>query len=164
VRRLPAESLLDAIHQVLGAEPEFGNYPETRTAAAIPGVRLGGRKSRSTAADIFLKDFGKPPRTTVCGCERSNESSLSQVFTLTSGPGLARLLRRPDNRLAALADPAVDPSTALDSLYWTALTRPPTGEEKAALVPLLADPAGRRAALEDIAWSLINAKEFLLRH
>lgn len=164
IRRLPAESLLDAIHQVLGVDPAFGSYPDARAAASLPGVRLGGRRARATDADRFLKDFGKPPRTTVCGCERTNESSLSQVFTLTSGPGLARLLRHPDNRLTALADPSLDPATALDSLFCTALTRPPTDEEKAALTPLLQDPAARRAALEDIAWSLINAKEFLLRH
>jgi hypothetical protein len=164
VRRLPAESLLDAIHQVLGVDPVFGHYPDTTTAAALPGVRLSGRRARTTDADRFLKDFGKPPRTTVCGCERTNESSLSQVFTLTSGPGLASLLRRPDNRLSALADPSLDPATALDSLFRTALTRPPTDAETAALTPLLHDPDTRRAALEDITWSLINAKEFLLRH
>lgn len=164
VRRLPAEPLLDAIHQVLDVAPRFGSYPDATEAAAIPGVRLGGRRARSTDADRFLKDFGKPPRTTVCDCERSNESSLSQVFTLTSGPALARLLSKRNNRLGPLADAAVDPAAALDELFWTALTRPPTTRESAALLPLLDDPAARRAALEDIAWSLINAKEFLLRH
>jgi len=164
VRRLPAEPLLDAIHQVLGLDPVFGSYPASPSASAIPGVRLGGRRNKTTAADRFLKDFGKPPRTTVCGCERSNESSLSQVFTLTSGPGLASLLADPANRLGPLSDPAVEPAEALLELYWTALSRPPTSEETAALTPLLQDPATRRPALEDITWSLINAKEFLLRH
>lgn len=164
VRRLPAETLLDAIHQVLGVPPEFGSYPGNPSAAGIPGVRLGGRRSRATDADRFLKEFGKPPRTTVCGCERSNESSLSQVFTLTSGPGLARLLQHPDNRLTALADPASDPDTALETLFWAALTRPPGVEEQEVLLPLLREPSNRRETLEDIAWSLINAKEFLLRH
>jgi len=164
VRRLPAESLLDMIHEVLGVEPKFGSYPDRPAAAAIPGVRLGGRRSNATDADRFLKEFGKPPRTTVCGCERSNESSLSQVFTLTSGPGLARLLARQDNRLTALADPATDARSAIETLYWATLTRPPTGAELAALTPLLANADSRRAAVEDIAWGLINAKEFLLRH
>lgn len=164
VRRLPAEPLLDAVHQVLGLAPVFAHYPATTTAAAIPGVKLGGRGGRTATADRFLKDFGKPPRTTVCGCERSNESSLSQVFTLTSGPGLASLLTHPDNRLTALTAPEITPSQAVEDLFWAALSRAPSAEETTALSPLLADPATRRAALEDITWSLINAKEFLLRH
>lgn len=164
VRRLPAEALLDAIHQALGVPPDFSNYPEVESAAAIPGVRLGAKRSKATEADRFLRDFGRPPRTTVCGCERVNDSSLSQVFTLTSGPGLARLLQTPDNALTPLAAPSADPRQSLETLYWRTVTRPPTQEESDALAPLLADPSSRRTALEDIAWSLINSKEFLLRH
>jgi hypothetical protein len=52
----------------------------------------------------------------------------------------------------------------VEDLFWAALSRAPSAEETTALSPLLADPATRRAALEDITWSLINAKEFLLRH
>ena len=164
VRRLPAEPLLDAIHRALDRSPKFANYPDTKTAAAIPGVKLGGRRSSATDNDRFLKQFGKSPRTTTCGCERSDESSLAQVFTLTSGPGVAELIRNPQNRLTALADPAMDPAEALRDLYWRTLSRPPAAAEIAYLTPLLAAPETRRAALEDIVWSLINAKEFLLRH
>ena len=164
VRRLPAEPLLDAIHRALDRSPKFANYPDTKTAAAIPGVKLGGRRSSATDNDRFLKQFGKSPRTTTCGCERSDESSLAQVFTLTSGPGVAELIRNPKNRLTALADPAMDPAEALRDLYWRTLSRPPAAADFAYLTPLLAAPETRRAALEDIVWSLINAKEFLLRH
>ena len=164
VRRLPAETLLDAIHQALGTEPDFGSYPDTRSAAAVPGVKFMGRRSKPTLNDTFLKDFGKPPRTTVCSCERNDESSLGQVFTLTSGPGLAKLLTKPDNALAPLADPGIAPDEALQRLYWTVLTRPPAAAEIERLAPLLTGGTGRRAALEDIAWGLINSKEFLLRH
>ncbi len=163
-RRLPAESLLDAIHLVLGVPADFSSYPETATAAAIPGVKFGGRKSRPTDDDRFLKEFGKPPRTTTCSCERTDESSLAQVFTLTSGPGVAEALRSPENTLTPLADPALSPADALTDLYWRTLSRPPSAAETDHLAPLLSDPATRRAALEDIAWSLINTKEFLLRH
>ncbi len=164
LRRLPAEPLLDAIYSALGRNPEFSSYPETKTAAAIPGVRLGARKSKPTEDDRFLKQFGKSPRTTTCGCERSDESSLAQVFTLTSGPGVAELIRDSGNRLTALADSAMDPAEAVRDLYWRALSRPPAPAELEFLTPLLADPDTRRAALEDITWSLINTKEFLLRH
>ena len=164
VRRLPAEPLLDAIYRALDRTPDFSSYPDTKTASAIPGVKLGARKSKPTEDDRFLKQFGKSPRTTTCGCERSDESSLAQVFTLTSGPGIAEVISASDNRLAALADPAMDPAEAVRDLYWRTLSRPPSAAELEFLSPLLAEPATRRAALEDITWSLINTKEFLLRH
>jgi Protein of unknown function (DUF1553)/Protein of unknown function (DUF1549) len=164
VRRLPAEPLLDAIHRALDLTPEFSSYPDTKTAAAIPGVKLGGRRSSATDSDRFLKQFGKSPRTTTCGCERSDESSLAQVFTLTSGPGVARLIGDKANRLTALSDPAMDAAEALRDLYWRTLSRAPSEAELNFLTPLTAAPENRRAALEDITWSLINTKEFLLRH
>ncbi|MDB6070301.1 MAG: hypothetical protein JWL81_1472 [Verrucomicrobiales bacterium] len=163
-RRLPAEPLLDAIHTALDRVPEFAAYPDTKTASAIPGVKLGGRKMPATENDRFLKQFGKSPRTTTCGCERSDESSLAQVFTLTSGPGVAGVISASDNRLATLTDSAMPPAEAITDLYWRTLSRPPTEAELQFLTPLLTENSTRRAALEDIVWSLINTKEFLLRH
>ena len=49
-------------------------------------------------------------------------------------------------------------------LYWTALSREPTGEELTATVDYVERTADRRQAIEDIAWGLVNAKEFLLRN
>ncbi len=164
VRRLPAEPLLDGIHRALGRAPEFSSYPDTKSAATIPGVRFLGRRAKTTESDRFLKQFGKSPRTTICGCERSDESSLAQVFTLTSGPGVAELIANPTNHLTKLSDPSLDPAEAVQDLYWRTLSRPPSTAELAHLVPLLTDPDTRRASLEDLTWSLINTKEFLLRH
>jgi len=164
LRRLPAEPLLDAIHQALDRPAEFSSYPDVKSAGAIPGVKLNGRRSTTTESDRFLRQFGKSPRTTTCGCERSDESSLAQVFALTSGRGVSKLIRDPANHLTALADPAVSPAAAAEDIYWRILSRPPSAAELDFLVPLLTAEKTRREALEDLSWSLINAKEFLLRH
>ena len=105
----------------------------------------------------------KSPRATACDCERSNASSLSQVFTLTSGPGLDKLLRQKENRLGELVHSGKSPPEILTDLYWHTLSRPPSAAELARLVPELEKAPDPRAALEDIMWSLVNSKEFLLR-
>lgn len=162
--RLPAETLLDSIHLALAVEPEFGAYPGVKRALELPGTGFNGRRrKRMNPADEFLRQFGKPPRATVCECERTGESSLSQVFLLTSGPALSLPLTDPDNRLAALSRPDVTPDEALDELFWRTLSRAPSRAERERLAPLLSDPGTRRPALEDLAWSLLNSKEFLLR-
>ena len=51
----------------------------------------------------------------------------------------------------------------VDELYWSALSRPPTAGESATAVKLLDNTTEKRAVLEDIAWALLNAKEFVLR-
>ena len=51
----------------------------------------------------------------------------------------------------------------MEELYWSLLTRAPTPAESRIMTAVLASAKDRRAALEDIAWSLLNAKEFVLR-
>ena len=133
-------------------------------AGQIPGARFITKSRKPSAVELFLKEFGKPPRATACECERSNESSLSQIFTLTSGPGLDQMLRKEDNRLGELIHSGKSAPEVLADLYWHTLSRPPSQAEAAKFVPAIEQAPDRRAALEDIMWGLINAKEFLLRH
>lgn len=160
VRRLPAEPLLDALHAALDVEFETAGAAR---AVEIPGARFITKSRKSSPAELFLKEFGKPPRATACECERSNASSLSQVFTLTSGPGVDKLLRKKENRLGELIHSGKSPADVLTDLYWHILSRPPSEAERARLVPEIEHAANARAALEDITWSLVNSKEFLLR-
>ncbi|MDB5318638.1 MAG: hypothetical protein JWN40_269 [Phycisphaerales bacterium] len=102
-RRLTAEQLLDAQHQVTGVPAEFNGYPRGMRAGEIPGVRVTkARKSRPSQADMFLVTFGKPARELVCECERSMDTTLGQAFQLISGPEIASLLADSDNRLTQL--------------------------------------------------------------
>jgi hypothetical protein len=163
IRRLPAEALLDATHTALGVPLDFRNFPDSHRAAALPGARFITKSKRADAPEAFLKEFGKPPRATSCDCERTTESSLAQVFSLTSGPLVDRLLRHKDNHLSKLLKDDASPDAILDDLFWRFLSRPPSQPERDRLLPLLADPDSRRPAMEDLAWSLLNSKEFLLR-
>jgi hypothetical protein len=163
-RRLGAEQMTDALHQVAGVQPEFAGYAKGTRASQVRGVMAASRREGGPMlADTFLVGFGKPPRQLSCDCERSNESALGQTFQLVSGPLVAKLLAEPGNRIDALSTPGKADAEVVDELYWTALTRPPTGDEKAGMVAHLANAKDRRKALEDVVWALVNAKEFLLR-
>lgn len=163
-RRLAAEQLLDAQHDVLGVRPKFAGYPEGISARQLPGVSAFPRRELKLArADRFLKLFGKPERLLACECERSSETTLGQAFELITGSGQHDLLSNPKNRLGDLLDPSRGNGDPLTGLYWAALSRDPTEKERAAW-DRHRQKTEPRAALEDTAWALLNSKEFLLRH
>ena len=163
-RRLAAEPLLDAQHLALGVASKFSGYPDGLRASQLPGVTTAQRRlRRDTMDDQFLRVFGKPMRLLTCECERSGGTTLAQAFHFISGPGINALLTAPDNRMGALLAAGRSPGELLDELYWNALSRPPTDREVAAGVAHLERSKDRRAALEDIAWGLLNAKEFVMR-
>ena len=158
VRPMQAEVLLDAVAGVCGARPRFAGMPTGTRAVQLPGH--GGRRARSEA-DKFLAAFGKPPRSLSCECERSDDSTLAQALHLLAGPLLAGLLERQDNILGKMERASDD--AVFDRLYLSALCRLPSRAERAAASALVARSKDRRAGLEDLLWSLLNAKEFLLR-
>jgi hypothetical protein len=163
VRRLSAEQLADALDRALGTTPHYSGYPEGVRAGQMAGV-LGarGRRGRLGRPDSFLKLFGKPPRLLVCECERGTDTTLGQALQLISGPKINELLTEPDNRLGRLLSGGATPDEALEELYWSSLSRPPTEEERSAARARL-DAGDLRSGLEDIAWAVVNSKEFLLR-
>lgn len=165
-RRLGAEQLLDSVYlALLGPEgrPQFEGYDKPLRASQLPGVQAVYRPKKPTDGDRFVKLFGKPPRLTNSDTERTYDTSLAQVFELTSGATLNKLLAQKDNFIDRLLAAEQDDAARITTLYWSTLTRPPSGEELSATESYLSGAENRRAALEDIAWALLNAKEFLLR-
>ncbi len=164
VRRLSAEQLLDAITQVVDVPVRFNGYPVGFRAGAIPGVTaLRPRDEAPSSGDKFLKLFGKPPRLQSCECERSEETTLSQAFELTSGPLINKLLSQSGNCIDSWVTESAGDSQSLSELYWSALSRAPTDEEIVALTDYLQRADDRRTAWEDVVWSVVSSSEFLLR-
>jgi hypothetical protein len=164
VRRLEAEQMFDAIYQVLDVPPKWPDAPLGTRAGQLPGVASVTKKRKRGAADDFLKAFGKPSRQLVCECERSDETTLAQTFALASGEVVHDALADKRGRLRRMAKDDVAVADAIDSLYWTALGREPTADERLICHEALQASDDRLAALQDIAWALVNAKEFVFRH
>ncbi len=155
VRLLPAEALLDAIGQALDRPERFPGAPKAMKAAQLPGAKMGGE---------FLKAFGKPDRLLTCECERSDATTLAQAFQLINGEAVRLRLKAHNNRIGRLMDAGRPDPQILSELYLAALSREPTEEERRVHLSHVARSEEKRKAWEDVAWAILNSKEFLLRH
>ena len=155
-RRLEAEVLLDMVCQATGVGEKF--------SAALPGSRAI-QLWDSQVSHYFLRLFGRPVRASACECERNHEPSVSQVLHLLNSPEVHAKLGHPTGTVARLVQQTPDDRQLVEELFLTFYSRLPTDSERAAaLAHLRKDPAGRRQACEDLAWSLLNSLEFLFNH
>lgn len=165
VRRWPAEVLLDAQARVLDLPHEFTGYDKRLRAGQLPGVRRSrDRDRRASDGDRFLTTFGKPPRLLACACERSDETTLKQALLLLGSDDLHERLDSTRGQIERWLHSDMGSAAAVEELYWTALSRGPTAAERQWAAELLAPDATRSETFRDLAWALLNAKEFLFRH
>ena len=153
VRRIRAEVLLDCISQV------------TETKNKFKGLPLGARAVQIADGNVstyFLTAFGRATRETVCSCEVVMEPNLSQALHLLNGETTHQKVREGGVAKSLLAKGS--PADALAELYLRCLARPPTAEEKAELCAMIEKAADKQQAVEDVFWSLLNAKEFVFNH
>ena len=73
---------------------------------------------------------------------------------------LHQMISSSGNRLGTLAGSGASNAELIDELYWSALGRPPAEVEVSAAGALFSSAGGKRAALEDLAWALVNSNEF----
>ncbi|MEM9365579.1 MAG: DUF1549 domain-containing protein [Planctomycetota bacterium] len=129
-RRLPAEVIYDAVHQVTGAVSRLPGMPEgTRAAAASDaGVRL---------ADGFLTNLGRPARESACECERTTDLQLGPVMALVSGPTIGTAIGDQKNGLDKLLDAFENDRELVDEIFLRSLARYPLDAEHKAFQDML---------------------------
>lgn len=152
-RRLPAESLLDAMTIATGSRPDFPEVPEDFSAQQLPDphVDTGG----------FLNMFGRPERESPCECERRNDLSLPLAMSLVNGPTLADAIANPDGRIAKAILAGRSDRELIEELYLASLGRYPTSEELDQAMTYLGSSPGRAAKAQDLLWALVNSNAFL---
>ncbi len=155
-RLLGAEQLLDAINHTLGLSQQFGSLPTGTLATQLP------------APDIvkvdFLKVFGQPERSTVCACERADDSNLGMAIELFNGPLVHEKLRDGNNRFRKSLAAGKSPEEVLRELYLAAVCRLPSDIEAKAALEHCRQCAVVAAGVEDVCWALFNTDEFLFQH
>ncbi len=134
-RRLPAEVLFDAIYQATGARPTLRGQRPGTTAAQLVDTTV-------KTSDGFLDLFGRPPRESICECERSDALSLGQALNLVNGPTIADAVAAPGNAIDELVTYERSNQKVLEELYLRFLSRPPSAEEVAQMLRHL-DPMRR---------------------
>lgn len=121
-RRLPAETLLDAVYTVTGSQTRFPGVPAGTRAASLPDVGI-------SLPDGFLGTFGRPARETSCECERSGELQLGPIMALVSGPTVNNAISDPNNAINKLAKEEGDNRKLINRLFLRILNRPASNEE-----------------------------------
>lgn len=156
-RRLSAEVLYDAFHQVTGSIQNFGGMP-----AGTQALQLAD----SSSGPYFLQVFGQPKGDTACECERSMEANLAQSLHLLNGKEIQDKIASASGRAAAIAkDTARSHDERMRELYLVVFGREPNSSElETAVSYLKRNEENQQLGYEDILWALINTKEFQFNH
>ncbi len=157
VRRLPAETLYDAIQQATGANGKLPGVPSGYRA-----VQLADSSTKLPGG--FLDLFGRPPRESACECERNGGMMLSQALTLINGPVISDALVAPENRIARVVAEHEDNARVVEELFLSILCRFPTDKEIETGKAAIQENENRLEGTQDLAWALLNSPAFLFNH
>jgi len=156
-RRISAESLLDSLVQATGVRENFGGAPAGFSAAQLPDAEITSE---------FLNLFGKPQRAEACECERDGDSNMLQALHLINGQSILRRVTDANGRVAQLLrqNPAPTEDQLIEDLYLWSLSRRPTVKEVEVAKKHFASYGDqqRTDAAQDLMWSLLNSRDFLL--
>jgi hypothetical protein len=151
-QRPRAEVLLDAIVDITGV-------PEALDAAP-PGTRSAASwTTRNTS--LFLDTFGRPDPNQDPPCERTPDTSVVQALHLMNAPTINKKITSDAGRMAKLAASDLSPGKVVEEIYLLVYNRMPDEEELKFGAGLMEGTGGRRRAIEDLTWALINSPEFV---
>jgi hypothetical protein len=156
-KRLTAEVLYDAFHQVTNSSQSYSGLPGGTRAIQLADPSIG---------PYFLKVFGQPQGDTACECERSQEANLAQSLHLLNSSEVQSKISGGSGRAQLLSnDKERSHEERVKELYRWAYSRESNADElQIALAHIKKHEANVKVAYEDIIWALINTKEFLFNH
>lgn len=156
-KRLKAEVLYDALHQVTATTQAYNGLPAGTLALQLPDPTVG---------PYFLKVFGQPQADTACECERSQEANLAQSLHLLNSTEVQGKISAASGRAALLANDKnrTDEEKVQELYRWVYARNADAEELKIATAHLNKHEKDKKVAWEDILWALVNTKEFLFNH
>ncbi|MCX7049535.1 MAG: DUF1549 and DUF1553 domain-containing protein [Candidatus Sumerlaeota bacterium] len=163
-KRLGAEQLLDAISQLTETSEPFSSQIPEPYSRLPPGYKAAQLADGSIGTP-FLELFGRPTRDTPYESERNLDTSIWQtLYFINSDQIEGKLMNSPRLRRMAQAADKNDPGF-VEEIYLSALSRPPTKDEKQKMVDFIGrDKTARAQAIRDMVWAILNTKEFMFIH
>jgi hypothetical protein len=158
LRRMEAEVLVDAIAWITGSGDSYtSQIPEPFTVMPT-GQRAICLPDGSITSPV-LELFGRPERNTSFESERVSDPSIVQIQHMLNSSRIQQQLEQGGElkQLAKGKQPIVE-------LYLRVLSRFPTDSERAIAQEHVTKSTDTRAAFVDLAWALINSREFIIKH
>ncbi len=171
---LMAEVLLDAISQVTAradavlSRKRRSAKPQHRRARRSLSEHDARVDATGFECVVVLPEIVRAAqRLLTCECERTDEPSMVQVLHLSNGDTINEKLAAKGNRIDQILT-AGEPNEKIveDAYLEHAVAVIRSADERGRLLAELssAPAAERRQVLEDLYWSLLSSKEFLLNH
>ncbi|HNS32335.1 MAG TPA: DUF1553 domain-containing protein, partial [bacterium] len=164
VRRLDAEVLLDILCKMGGRGEEYiSPIPEPFTV--IPRYNRNVTLADGSITGPFLELFGRPSRDTGKESERSNQITDAQQRYLLNSSDIQRKIQSSQQLRKIVSSSRGKHDELVKGIYLFLLSRYPTLKEiESAGEYFKIEGMQRHHGVHDLAWALINSKEFLYRH
>jgi len=166
VRRLDGEVLVDALCWIFGiGESYSSDIPEPFTF--IPEENRTISLADGSITSQFLEMFGRPSRDTGLESERNNQITDAQRLHLLNSTHIQNKIERSRwlNGLSNKKTAKGNRRTLINTIYLNILSRYPTPDElDTAEKYFQTKGINTKQATNDLAWALINTKEFIYRH
>jgi len=153
--------LIDAICQVTGTSEDYTSaIPEPYTF--MPEGTRAIRLPDGSISSAFLEQFGKPARDSGLQSERNNSPTDAQRLHMLNSSHIQKKIQQ-GPALLELIRTAKSNDDLINALYLTILSRTPSVDERGIAKQRL-QTGGKRDAVTDLAWAMLNSTEFLYRH
>jgi hypothetical protein len=164
VRQLEAEVLIDALCQISGTQESYSSpIPEPFTF--IPPEQRTIDLADGSITSQFLEMFGRPSRDTGLLSERNDQPSEDQRRHMLNSTHVQTKIENGWRFKNMIRVAKGNRQKIADSLYLTILSRMPTESERQAIDDYFkTEGINSQQAAIDLAWALVNSKEFLYKH
>ncbi len=152
-RQMSAEVMLDAISDITDIPTKFSGMPVGSRANQVWTHRV---------PSTFLDTFGRPDMNQDPPCERTRDSTVTQVLHRMNDRDLNRRIESNEGRSAELEKSSLNTDQLVDEIYLLTFGRFPAAAEKSYAGTLFIRPdSSRRQTIEDLLWASLNSAEFV---